>query len=173
MMVLAREMDYSFYEQNVLTRNYRSYKSMKTKKWYQYATVVLLLFSSLLVLSENNGMTYNKNHYLDSLPAQFDQVVGNQMVLNDDRYLVVSDRKVDVDSYAVGFIGQYYLYTPNVVGREDFVMDDQPFLDVLKEYDYIVILDDHFTFNAMTEKLFNQTFEPGIYWTTDVIQTNE
>ena len=173
MMALAREMDYSFYEQNVLARNYRSFKSMKTKKWYQYSTVTLLLFSSLLVLSENNGMIYNKNQYLDSLPAQFDQVVGNQMVLNDDRYLVVSDRKADVDSYAVGFIGQYYLYTPNVVGREDFVMDDQPFLDVLKEYDYIVILDDHFTFNAMTEKLFNQSFEPGVYRTTDVVQTNE
>lgn len=34
MMFLAREIDYSLYEQNVAKRNFKSYKNIQTKKLY-------------------------------------------------------------------------------------------------------------------------------------------
>lgn len=169
MMVLAREIDYSFYEQNVLSRNYRSFKSLKTKKWYQYSTLILLFFATILVLSENNGMLYNNIQFEDSVPASFSKVTDNQMKLNDNRYLVVTARKADVESYLVGYVGKYYLYSPFVEGREDFMMEDQTFNNLLKSYDYLVILDDHFTFNAMSEKIYHRTFEPGVYQVSDIV----
>src|SRR5699024_2805947 len=35
-MFLARQIDYAFYEQRIDYRNFKSYKSIKTKKLYQY-----------------------------------------------------------------------------------------------------------------------------------------
>lgn len=169
MMVLAREIDYSFYEQNVSARDYRSFKNLKTKKWYQYSTLMLLFFSTILILSENNGMLYNNIQFEDSVPASFSKVTDNQMELNDNRYLVVTARKADVESYLVGYVGKYYLYSPFVEGQEDFMMEDQTFNNLLKSYDYIVILDDHFTFNVMTKKIYHRTFEPGVYPVLDIV----
>lgn len=93
MMVLAREVDASFYEQDMTARNYRSFKSLTTKKWYQYATLFCLFFATLLLLSENNGMRYNQFHFADSTPAQFMKIGEEQMILNQTRYLVVSPDK--------------------------------------------------------------------------------
>lgn len=170
MLVSAREIDYSFYEQNVVTRNYRSFKNLQTKKWYQLATLILLFFSVLLLLSENNGLLYNQAQFSSSVPAQFMSVAEEEMSLNQNRYLVVSTDKEAVDSYLVGYVGKYYLYSPNVDGREDFLMDDRSFLDLLNNYDKVVVLEDHFTFNAMAEKLFGKVYEPGIYDISEMIK---
>jgi len=95
------------------------------------------------------------------------------MTLNQTHYLVVTPDKEAVDSYLVNFVGRYFLYSPNVEGKEDFIMDDQPFIDLLNNYEKIVILEDHYTFNAMTEKLFDKKLKPGIYDTEDVIGNHE
>ncbi|GAA0319013.1 hypothetical protein GCM10008931_08110 [Oceanobacillus oncorhynchi subsp. oncorhynchi] len=173
MMVLAREIDYSFFEQTIEARSFRSFKSLRTKKWYQYTTLILLFFATLLLLSENNGMRYNNIHFSNSTPSVFSNVTDNQMTLNQTHYLVVTPDKEAVDSYLVNFVGRYFLYSPNVEGKEDFIMDDQPFIDLLNNYEKIVILEDHYTFNAMTEKLFDKKLKPGIYDTEDVIGDHE
>lgn len=163
MFVLAREIDYSFYEQNIQARNYRSFKSLATKKKYQLFTVLGLFFATLMLLSENNGMKYNQQHFSKSVPAEFMKVADNEMTLNQDRYLVVSPNKDQVNSYLVGYVGKYYLYSPNVDAKENFLMEDEEFIQLLEGYDKLVILDEHYTFNAMTEKLFDQVYEPGVY----------
>ncbi|MHC5374464.1 lantibiotic ABC transporter permease [Enterococcus sp. LJL120] len=163
MFVLAREIDYSFFEQNIAVRSFRSFKSLKTKKWYQYFTLGFLFFATLMILSENNGMMYNNATFEDSIPAQYQEVTGNQMTLNQQKYLVVSTDQTDVDSYLVGYVGSYYLFSANVTGQENFVLDDQAFIDLLNQYDQLVILEDHYTFDAMTEKLYGFTLEPGVY----------
>lgn len=170
LLVLAREMDYSFYEQTVELRNYRSYRNLQTKKWYQYSIILLLFFAILLLLSENNGMIYNAAQFERSVPAKMAAVTNNEKSLNQERYLIVSTDKEAVDSYLVGYAGKYYLYSPYVDGREDFMMDDQPFIELLEKYDKVVILEDHFTFNAMTEKVFSTTFNPGIYEVADMLK---
>lgn len=169
MLVLAREIDYTFYEPIVVKRNYRSYKNIRTKKIYQYTTLFLIFVATLLFLSENNGMRYNNANFADSVPARFSQVVGNEMKLNEQRYLVVTTNKEAVENYQVGFVGTYFLYSPHVFGREDFVMDQEPFIALLEEYDKIVVLEEHFTFNAMMEQSFETSLQPGVYEVAEIV----
>jgi hypothetical protein len=122
-----------------------------------------------MLLSENNGMLYNNKTYNQTVPATFNRVTGNRFKLNNTKYLVVSTDKDAVTSYLTGYVGKYYLYSPNVDGREDFLMDDAEFIDLLKQYDKVVILEEHYTFNAMSKKLFGRTFEPGTYKVQEII----
>lgn len=122
-----------------------------------------------MLLSENNGMLYNNKMYNKTVPAAFNRVTGNQFTLNHTKYLVVSTNKEAVMSYLTGYVGKYYLYSPNVDGREDFLLDDAAFIDLLKQYDKVVILEEHYTFNAMTKKLFGDTFKIGIYEVKEIV----
>lgn len=169
MMFLARQLDYSFYEQRIDYRNYSSFKSIHTKKLYQFSTLLLLFTSTLLLLSESNGMLFNEKLLKDSFILDFENITDQQMDLTDERYLVVSTNAQDVNNYFVGFFGMYWLYSPHVDGRENFVMDAEDFRHEISRYDKIVLLDDHYTFNAMTELVSGQKFEPGIYDADEIL----
>lgn len=170
MMFLAREIDYSLYEQNVAKRNFKSYKNIQTKKLYQGSSIFLLFVSTLLLLSESGGLLYNNAQFNTSTAAEYAKVTPNNMVLNNEKYLVVSTNKTDVDNYFVGFYGKYWLYSPNVDGQENFVMDEADFRALLERYDKIVILEDHFTFNEMTELISGKTYAPGIYDSQTILE---
>ncbi|MFW3364598.1 hypothetical protein ACN2AU_08515 [Aerococcus viridans] len=45
-MFLTRQIDYAFYEQRIDHRNFKSYKSIKTKKLYQHTSIFLLFYQS-------------------------------------------------------------------------------------------------------------------------------
>lgn len=171
-MFLARQIDYAFYEQRIDYRNFKSYKSIKTKKLYQYTAIFLLFSSVLLVMSESGGLLYNEVNYQTSAAGEITSITGNQMILNDDRYLIVTPNKEEVDNYFVGFFGKYWLYSPNVDGREDFNMSLTEFKDLIASYDKILILEDHYTFNEMTELLNGQTYQPGIYTSKELLSNN-
>lgn len=170
MMFLAREIDYSLYEQNVAKRNFKSYKNIQTKKLYQGSSIFLLFVSTLLLLSESGGLLYNNAQFNASTAAKYAKVTPNNMVLNNEKYLVVSTNKTDVENYFVGFYGKYWLYSPNVDGQENFVMDEADFRALLERYDKIVILEDHFTFNEMTELISGKTYAPGIYDSQTILE---
>lgn len=170
MMFLAREIDYSLYEQNVAKRNFKSYKNIQTKKLYQGSSIFLLFVSTLLFLSESGGLLYNNAQFNASTAAEYAKVTPNNMVLNNEKYLVVSTNKTDVENYFVGFYGKYWLYSPNVDGQENFVMDEADFRALLERYDKIVILEDHFTFNEMTELISGKTYAPGIYDSQTILE---
>lgn len=164
MMILAREIDYALYEQEIESRTYRSFKNQFTKSFYQYSTAALLFCATMLMLSENNGMTYNNENFEHSVPAKYIDVVGNNMTLNNDKYLVVSTDETNVDSYLIQHAGKYFLYSINVDAIANFDdLDDQEFEDFLDNYDQIVILDHHMTFNQRTEKLFEKKLKRGQY----------
>ena len=55
----------------------------------------------------------------------------------------------------------YYLWNENIEARDDFTFTDKDFIAMLKTYDEVVILDDHYTFNALTKKLFGRTYSCG------------
>ena len=171
-MFLARQIDYAFYEQRIDYRNFKSYKSIKTKKLYQYTSIFLLFSSVLLIMSESGGLLYNDVNYQTSTAGEISSITGNQMTLNDDRYLIVTPNKEEVDNYFVGFFGKYWLYSPNVDGREDFNMSLAEFKDLIASYDKIMILEDHYTFNEMTELLNGQTYQPGIYTSKELLANN-
>lgn len=163
MMVLSREIDYSLFEQGIQSRNHRSFKNLTTKKVYQLSSMGLLFFAAIMLLSENNGMKYNNTMYKNSVPYAFSEITANQMTMNSERYLVISADKEAVENYLISYVGKYYLYSPNVDVVENVMMDDEFFLNMMQKYDKIVVLDDHYTFNAMTQKLIHTHFEPGIY----------
>ncbi|PTQ85986.1 hypothetical protein C8U37_10289 [Trichococcus patagoniensis] len=163
MMVLSREIDYSLFEQGIQSRNHRSFKNLTTKKVYQVSSMGLLFFAVIMILSENNGMKYNNTMHKNSVPYAFSEIAGNQMTMNSERYLVISADKEAVENYLISYVGKYYLYSPNVDAVENFMMDDESFMNLMQKYDKIVVLDDHYTFDAMTDKLIHTKFKPGIY----------
>ena len=61
------------------------------------------------------------------------------------------------------------VWNVNVDGREDFDLSDSTFLYILKSYDEVLILDDHYSFNTMTKKLFGKTYKPGFHKTADLL----
>lgn len=63
----------------------------------------------------------------------------------------------------------YYLWNEKIEARDDFTFTDKDFIAMLKTYDEVVILDDHYTFNALTKKLFGRTYAPGVYKTSDIL----
>jgi hypothetical protein len=63
----------------------------------------------------------------------------------------------------------YYLWNENIDTRDDFTFSDKDFITLLKTYDKVLILEDHYTFNALTKKLFGRTYSPGLYKTSDIL----
>lgn len=63
----------------------------------------------------------------------------------------------------------YYLWNENIDARDDFTFSDKDFIALLKAYDKVLILEDHYTFNALTKKLFGRTYSPGLYKTSDIL----
>lgn len=63
----------------------------------------------------------------------------------------------------------YYLWNENIEARDNFTFMDKDFIAMLKTYDEVVILDDHYTFNALTKKLFGRTYAPGVYKISDIL----
>lgn len=112
-------------------------------------------------MSESGGLLYNEVNYQTSAAGEITSKTGNHMTLNDDRYLIVIPNKEEVDNYFVGFFGKYWLYSPNVDGREDFNMSLAEFKDLIALYDKIMILEDHYTFNEMTELLKRSNLSTG------------
>lgn len=89
-----------------------------------------------------------------------------------DRYLVVSTSKEEIDNYFFDFFGKYWLLTPHVDGWENFVMSEEAFRQIISNYDYVVILEDHYTFNEMTKLVNGKTFQPGIYTSSEILGNN-
>lgn len=171
-MFLARQIDYAFYEQRIDYRNFKSYKTIKTKKLYQYTSIFLLFSSVLLIVSESSGLLYNDVNYQTSAAGEITSITGNHMTLNDERYLIVTPNKEEVENYFVGFFGKYWLYSPNVDGREDFNMSLTEFRNLIASYDKILILEDHYTFNEMTKLMNGKTYQPGLYASKDILTSN-
>ncbi len=66
-------------------------------------------------------------------------------------------------------VTSYYLWNKNIDTRDDFNLTDDDFIALLKTYDEVLILDDHYTFNALTKKLFGRTYSPGLYKVSDIL----
>ena len=63
----------------------------------------------------------------------------------------------------------YYLSNKNIDTRDNSNLTDDDFIALLKTYDEVLILDDHYTFNTLTKKLFGRTYSPGLYKVSDIL----
>lgn len=168
-MVFVQEIDELFFEQNIPLRTYKSFKSIKSKKVYQRSSMLLLFFSIGLLLSENNGMLFNNQEYDKTIPSLIRSIVGDNMQLNNKKYLLVTADKESVDNFYAKYAGRYYLYSSEVDAQENFIMPDEEFLQLISQYDYIVILDDHFSFKALSEKLFDIELNQQMYTSKELL----
>ena len=73
-----------------------------------------------------------------------------------------------MSSYSV-IATSYYLINENIDTRDGSNLTDDDFIALLKTYDEVLILDDHYTFNALTKKLFGRTYSPGLYKVSDIL----
>lgn len=165
---IAIEMDNALYEKNITLRNYKSYKSLATKKTYQYSTIFLFFASVLLLLSEINGIKYHNTQFHKTLPGQFQKVADQKFELNNERVLVVTTNKENIDNYFIHFYSNYYLYSTNIVPKETFMMDDQSFRTYIETFDSIVILEEHWTFMELFKQMTGDVPEIGVYAVKDL-----
>ncbi|MGY3742673.1 hypothetical protein [Leuconostoc inhae] len=168
----VRAIDHAFYEQDITRRTIRSFINVKQKYIYQYASITLFFISVLLILSENNGMSYNLNTYRESVPYKISHITGNHMVLTNKKYLIISADKTQVNSYFVQYVGKYYLYANNVDAREDISqLNRTQFIDLISKYDSILVIDDHYTFQAMSRKYLHRNIKEGMYATNYLLKS--
>ncbi|MER2131763.1 MAG: hypothetical protein ABS896_04955 [Carnobacterium inhibens] len=168
-ITLVQEMDSLLYEQTIAMRNHRSYKSIKTKKYYQYSSILLLFFSTGLILSESNGMMFSNKNYENEIPYLIKNITGDNQVLNNASYLIVSADKESIDSYYTQYVGKYYLYSNQVDAIENFIISDEEFISTLSNYDYIVVIDEHYTFNALAKKILNINIKQQVYSSEELL----
>lgn len=168
-ITLVQEMDSLLYEQTIAMRNHRSYKSIKTKKYYQYSSILLLFFSTGLILSESNGMMFSNKNYENEIPYLIKNITGDNQDLNNASYLIVSADKESIDSYYTQYVGKYYLYSNQVDAIENFIISDEEFISTLSNYDYIVVIDEHYTFNALAKKILNINIKQQVYSSEELL----
>lgn len=168
-MVLAREIDHALFEKTFKKRDSRSFKNLGTKRLYQYTSLALIGFSVFMLLSESNEIRHSNEYERVQSLEELCYLTGNHMTPSEQKVLLVTADKEIVDSYFITDAARYYLWNVHVDGREDFDLSDSTFLYILKSYDEVLILDDHYSFNAMTKKLFGKTYKPGFYKTADLL----
>lgn len=114
-------------------------------------------------VSEVNGMHYIEKSQGANAPTMLQAAIKGQTFDMNGRYLIVSSNQEWVDTYLLMYLGRYQMWADDVVQRYDFVMDDQQFIELLNGFDGVVVMDDHYTFNAMIEKLTGKKLTPGYY----------
>lgn len=115
-------------------------------------------------------MKYHNTLWDQSTSARFLYLSRPRMDLNQDHYLVVTTDKENQLNYYTAFAGMYYLYSFNVTAQEDFKMDLDEFHKLIRSYDKVVILEEHWTFDAMMEQLSGRNYGPGIYEVERILQ---
>lgn len=162
-ITLVRQLDRAFYEQRHEYRNNHSFKNMFNKKVYQTSVMLITFFFVGNCVSEVNGMHYIENSQGNNAPTMLQAAIKGQTFDMNGRYLIVSSNQEWVDNYLLMYLGRYQMWADDVVQRYDFVMDNQQFIELLNGFDGVVVMDDHYTFNAMIEKLTGKKLTPGYY----------
>lgn len=131
--------------------------------------MLLLFFSTGLVLSESNGMMFMNKSYENEIPYLIKNITKDNQELNNASYLIVSADKENIDNYYTQYVGKYYLYSNQVDAIENFIISDEEFITTLSNYDYIVVIDEHYTFNALAKKILNINIEQQIYSSEELL----
>lgn len=165
-MVLVVAMDRASFEEDVSKRGIRSFSNVITKNVYQLSSLVLMLFASILMFSEINGIKYNNTLGKEQLPVQLKQIAQQSTQYNHQKILLVDPHFNDVNNYYAGYMGRYYFFSDQVVGQENFMMSQAEFKNTIKQYDYVVLPEWHRTFTTMLEKTYHQDYKTGLFKVT-------
>lgn len=157
-----------YYEPATSTQAYKAFANLTTKKAYQWTSLLCLMFYIGSLLSEVNGLAFSEKQAAPILAQQMEAFKG-QDDYQDAKILVVSAQEDQVNRYYTTYVGRYVFWNPNLDARYDFMMDLADFQDLLKSYDYVLLLDDHYTFRELTYQSRGFRPRPGIYPSKDFI----
>ncbi|WP_087742636.1 ABC transporter permease [Levilactobacillus zymae] len=165
-MVLVRELDAAFYEQNFEKRDSRSFATIMSKNAYQLSTLVAGFFAITMMYSEITGTNFTNRMAHNTLPLQLRRCSQPWTRLNHRKVLVVDPHAVDVNDYYAGYAARYYYFTDKAVCQEDFMVTPAVFKQTVQAYDYVVIPEFHRTFTVLTQKVYHQHVITGLYRVT-------
>lgn len=165
-LAIAIAMDRAMFVQEIQKRGVRSFSSLITKNIYQFTTLALMIFSTILMISEIDGVEYNNAHSQEALPVQLPQIAKQTTKYNHQKVLLVDPHQDDVASYYAGYVGKYYFFSDNVVAREDFMMSPTDFKKLVQSYQYIALPEWHRTFTVMLQKTYHQDYRTGLFRVT-------
>lgn len=149
--------------------DYRAFKSVQTKGYYQKGIMACTAIAVILLLSEYNGSITTAKSYETTLPYKIYSVTGDRWYPNgqedNNKYLFyASDANQQVTNYYMQYIGKYFLYAPNVDGICLFYEDNMDSL--LSGYDYLVVVESDADGKRLLKKHYGVDMQPGIYHIT-------
>ena len=165
-VIILNDIDRASFQPIVAQRNSASFANLQTKQVYQESTFFLLIFSSVLMLSEINGINFLNQKMNDALPIKMQQMVPNQNTFNHKRILLVDAKAQDVNNAYANYVGRYYLFSDHVDGREAFDVSSKQFQSMVQGYQYIIVPRYHQTFSKLTSKTYHKHVHTGIYKVT-------
>ena len=166
-VIILNDIDRASFQPIVTQRNSASFANLQTKQVYQESTFFLLIFSSVLMLSEINGINFLNQKMNDALPIKMQQMVPNQNTFNHKRILLVDAKAQDVNNAYANYVGRYYLFSDHVDGREAFDVSSKQFQSIIQGYQYVVVPRYHQTFSKLTSKTYHEHVRTGIYKVTN------
>ncbi|MGG8343812.1 hypothetical protein [Streptococcus uberis] len=157
----VRQIDDVFYEKTYAKRNNKSFKNFTNKKLYENTTLFAILIFLGFMISDTNGMV--KQNTLRPKEQLILKRLSKEKNFEEGKFLIVSDNKELVDNYFLSYYSRYQLWNSKVDARYDFMLSEDRFEKLIKKYDGIFLLNDHYTFKANVYKMTNKKIKPGYY----------
>lgn len=162
----AIDLERSFYYKIGEVPQWRAFKNVATKGYYQKAVTACVAVAVSLLLSEYNGIVTIAKSYETTLPHKVYAVTGDRWYADgeEDRssYLFyASDKDQQVTNYYLQYIGRYFLYAPHVDGICCFYEDNMDHL--LGQYNYLVVVESDAEGRRLLRKRYGVDMREGIY----------
>lgn len=165
--MVVRTLDDNLYERNYDKRNLKSFRILRNKKIYQRTAFALLFFSIIGINAEVGRLRFNAGVNETKLPVQLAKMVPEEITYNDKRVLLVDPEQNDVDAYYAGFVGKYFFFSANVDAQEAFDYSMAEFKAHNNEYDYVMLMPGHETYEKLAQMTYHQKITPGLYQVTN------
>lgn len=161
---LVVDIESSFHYKLGEVDDIHSFKSIESKNLYLKSCIACVILLALILTSEYNGMIYQTNEDNTSISINIKEIVGDNWSnqVDDSRYLLfASDADGNVSNYYIQYVAKYYLRAENIDGICLFYEDN--FLNLLSQYDYLVIIETSDEAQYLMEKYLGLSGEEGIY----------
>lgn len=149
--------------------DYRAFKSVQTKGYYQKGIMACTAIAVILLLSEYNGIVAIAKSYETTLPYKIQSITGDRWYMDGqedtNKYLFyASDADQQVTNYYMQYVGKYFLYASKVDGICLFYEDNMD--NLLSGYDYLVVVESDADGKRLLKKHYGVDMQPGIYQIT-------
>lgn len=136
---------------------------LSSKKAPMLLSLALFVISLFFQAGSLKQLSQVRNDYHYDARVAYSSLTDESFDLTNDRFLVANNHTSGVGSNYIGFVGQYHLYTANVKAGNDFTENPEELIDLIKDFDYIILLDEDSKLNQRFNDLFGFQLEEGIH----------